>query len=492
MAVLLLALVLGGLSVDAADPWIEVKSPNFIVVSDASERSARNVAWQFEQIRAAIQAGWPWARVQLDRPVTVVAARNENSMKTLVPGFWEKSDRDTRPSSVFGTGAASHFIALRSDARVEDTDGVNPYISSYWSYSILTLNEAFDPPLPLWFRNGLAEVLSNSIVRDSEIQFGRAIPWNLASLQRDGRLRLAELIALNGTSPYYTNGATRSRFDAQSWGVMHYMLFSSPDGGTRVNELAARLLKGLSSADAIQQVFGSVEALEQAYLQYQRQPITQYARLKVETNASSKSFPVRGLTAAEAAGVHAALHTAFGRSVEARAAIAAAVQGEARTAAGYDAEALLLDRENKRNEARAAFAKAVELNSASFYTHYRLATLEWIPKPDSDTIRRLETLLRRSIALNSFYAPSQALLADVIVQGPTPEESLAPATRAASLDPTSASARLTLARVLARTGRRGDAMGQARAARSLARTDQERGAADEMITFLTPTATPAK
>jgi hypothetical protein len=39
--------------------------------------------------------------------------------------------------------------------------------------------------------------------------------------------------------------------------------------------------------------------------------------------------------------------------------------------------------------------------------------------------------------------------------------------------------------VLARTGRRSDAIGQARAARSLARTDQERGAADELITFLT-------
>ena len=53
----------------ADDPWIEVKSPNFIVVSNAGDGRARNIAWQFEQIRAAIQIGWPWARVQLDRPV---------------------------------------------------------------------------------------------------------------------------------------------------------------------------------------------------------------------------------------------------------------------------------------------------------------------------------------------------------------------------------------------------------------------------------------
>jgi hypothetical protein len=127
----------------ADDPWIEVKSPNFTVVSNAGEGRARNVAWQFEQIRAAIQIGWPWPRVQLDRPVVVVAAKDENSMKLLIPGFWEKSSRDSRPSSVFGTGAAAHYITLRSDVRADDTVGINPYVSSYWSYSALTLIEAF-------------------------------------------------------------------------------------------------------------------------------------------------------------------------------------------------------------------------------------------------------------------------------------------------------------------------------------------------------------
>ena len=35
--------------------WVEVKSPNFIVVSNEGERSARNVAWQLEQLRSAIR-----------------------------------------------------------------------------------------------------------------------------------------------------------------------------------------------------------------------------------------------------------------------------------------------------------------------------------------------------------------------------------------------------------------------------------------------------
>jgi hypothetical protein len=177
---------------------------------------------------------------------------------------------------------------------------------------------------------------------------------------------------------------------------MHYMLFGLPDGGTRVNQLAELLLKGSPSVDAIHKVFGSVDALETAYLNYHKKPITQYARLKVETNASSKNFPVRALTAGESAGVHAAVHATFGRPVEARAAIAAA--GANRSVGTYDVEALLLDREGKRDEARSAYAKAVELNSESFYTHYRLATLLWTASADADLLRRLETLLRRSVA----------------------------------------------------------------------------------------------
>jgi tetratricopeptide (TPR) repeat protein len=332
----------------------------------------------------------------------------------------------------------------------------------------------------LWFRNGLAEVLSNSIVRDSEIQFGRSIPWNVASLQNDARLRLAELITLDSSSSYYTSGVTRARFDAQCWGVMHYMLFGQVDQRDRVNQLATLLLKGTSSADAIQQVFGSVDALETAYLQYQKRSITNYARLKVETNASSKSFPIRALGAADSAAVRAALHAAFGRPVEARAMIAAAGP---QSAAGYDVEAILLEREGKRDEARSAYAKAVESKSQSFYTLYRLASLTWGEQPNAETLSRVETLARQSIALNSFYAPAQALLADAVARGPMPADALGPAIRASTLDPTSSNVRLSLARVLWQMSRRGEAMGHARAARALARTDQQRAQADELIAF---------
>lgn len=81
------ALGWGSAAVHAADSWIEVKSEHFLVISNAGDRTARNVAWQFEQIRSVIGATFPWAKLDLARPLTVIALKDDNSMHALAPAF---------------------------------------------------------------------------------------------------------------------------------------------------------------------------------------------------------------------------------------------------------------------------------------------------------------------------------------------------------------------------------------------------------------------
>ena len=57
-AMLLLAVAV---SARAADVWTEIHSRHLTVFSNASDSRARNVAWQFEQIRGAVQKGDPLA-----------------------------------------------------------------------------------------------------------------------------------------------------------------------------------------------------------------------------------------------------------------------------------------------------------------------------------------------------------------------------------------------------------------------------------------------
>jgi len=47
----------------------EARGAHFTIVSDSGQKSAQAISLQFEQMRLAVQAIWPWANVDLNRPV---------------------------------------------------------------------------------------------------------------------------------------------------------------------------------------------------------------------------------------------------------------------------------------------------------------------------------------------------------------------------------------------------------------------------------------
>src|SRR4051812_36017817 len=300
----------------AADTWLEAKSPNFTVVSNASDKKARNVAWQFEQIRSAIEKGMPWARVKLNRPILIIAVKNEASMKEMAPASWEKGD--IHPASVLSTLGDRHYILLRTDVEAEDREGLNPYSQAYWSYSALIIDSSFRRPLPLWFSRGLAAVLSNSIVRDNEIQFGRVLPRFVRVMQQQPRLRLEQLLAVDQKAEYFTTEPSRTRFDAQCWLLMHYMLFGDGEQGNwmRVNTLSTELTEGKPSPDAIKDAYGSIEKLDNDSIRYVNQGRMKYVRLQVDGGVPAEKYPIRNLTDGEADAARAGFHVSTGRLVE--------------------------------------------------------------------------------------------------------------------------------------------------------------------------------
>src|SRR5262245_50049064 len=83
----------GPLTGEAGGPrWVEVRSPHFTVYSDAGEKEAGRVARQFERFQVALATVWPKARLDPGIPILVFAARNESSLKELLPEFWEKKE----------------------------------------------------------------------------------------------------------------------------------------------------------------------------------------------------------------------------------------------------------------------------------------------------------------------------------------------------------------------------------------------------------------
>jgi hypothetical protein len=477
--------------VAAAETWVEMKTPNFTVVSNSGEGTARKTAGEFEQVRAAYGKIWPWAKLAQARPIVVLAFKNDDTFKRWAPAYYEvKGGIDL--VSLTAAGADREYLLLRTDARPRDVE-VTPNYNLYRAYLGLILSSSFERRLPLWLSNGLSDVLGNVSVRDNEIFLGRPVPWQLRYFNQQGRLPLATILDARADSPLVTKEDQRHLFDAQCYVLAHYLLFG--DHGAHSAALARfqeLWLAGRSQDQAMAEAFGDLGALEQALPSYATRPILSYARFAGEARIAAQTPGERMLLPAEVAGLQAAVHVALGRPVEAQAAIRLARTADAGSPLSYDAEGLLADHDKDRTRAAAAYAKAVELGSTNAYSHYRAAQLAWKPDADPAELSALRLHLQRAIELNEAYADAHSFLAEVLVQQGDGPAALASAQRAVALEPGGAYHRVALGRALEKVGRADEARKSAELGRRLAQSDFERSNAERFLHYLDETSRYAK
>ena len=473
--------------VAAADDWIEVKSAHFTVVSNASERTTRRLVWQFEQVRSATSALFSWAKTDLNRPLSILVIKDENSMRALAPEYWE-GRRSIHPASVWTGGPDGTYIALRADVEVEDRGTLNPYRTAYWSYIDMVLGQSIGRDLPLWFRRGFTEVLSNTIVRDDHILVGAPIPSELQILRERQLLLLPKLLTITRQSPEEKEAARREVFDAECWAFVHFLMFG--DEGVRSPKLAAYaslVAAGKDPVASFAETLGPIEPLQSGFRLYYQRSIFSYSRINLDVSVERERFPVRKMPAAESASIRAMFHTAMRRPVEARAAIAEARKADPKVAASYVAEGLLADRDNKVDEAKAAYTRAAELESTNAYAYFRLAQLTWQPNASKETLAAIEQHLTKAVGFNTRFAAAYAWLGEVRSYVGNPE-GIGLIRRAITLDPTEARYRLRAAGVLMNQGKAAEARADAQAALSLAETDEERNEAQRLLDAATKAA----
>src|SRR5690349_2662702 len=85
-------LLLSALPSAAADQWTEMKSAHFTVTSNAGKGPTGTLAWQLEQMHSEIAVLWPWAKLDLNKPLVVFALKDEASLKALAPVYWERKN----------------------------------------------------------------------------------------------------------------------------------------------------------------------------------------------------------------------------------------------------------------------------------------------------------------------------------------------------------------------------------------------------------------
>ena len=237
----------------AAEPaWIEVRSANFQVLSDASERDARGVALRFEQIRAAFASFAPGLRLDPGRPVIVIAARDEKSMARLLPSYFERGV--ARPGGLFLSGENRVFVVMREDV---DDDSDSRHSVLFHEYVHL-LQSANFRTLPLWLAEGLAEFYAHTTIQEKRVLVGRAAPWHIALLGDRRLMPLNEFFAVDHTSPYYNEAERASLFYAQAWAITHWLIMGDKGANhPRLRRFMTRLDEGAAPSEAIAEILGS-------------------------------------------------------------------------------------------------------------------------------------------------------------------------------------------------------------------------------------------
>ncbi len=481
--ILLASAACGAISVaetHAADRWIEVRSPHFVVVSNAGEKEARRIAEHFEIFRSVVQRALPKLRVDPGQPFIIMAAKNESALKLLIPQYWEKKG-NVHPTGVFVAGQDKHYIALRLD-----TESENPYHVIYHEYVHLVVNLNF-AYVPVWLDEGLAEFYANAEIGRKEVGVGRPAPVHLQLLERHQLLPLEVLLNVTPDSPQYNEADTASVFYAEAWALTHYMMLDNKTGHTK--ELATyldQIQQGLNAKQAFQQNFGDLKKFEQKLDLYTQQETYYYASVKVPTMIDVNSFASRELAPAEVAAAEGDLHVHMGRPVEARTALQQATQLDPILAAPRESLGILALHEGHHEEALKWFQEAVALDSKNFLTHYYYA---WLSSEGGElTPERIEIAesgLRKAIELNPNFAPAYAALSQFyVVRHDHLDDALSLARKAAELEPGTLTHHLAVAIVLMALDKGEEAQRLAQRVLDAARTPGERTAARQVLDSL--------
>ena len=450
-AALIVLAVFGLAPAGAKDAWIEVQSPNFKVISNASEKEARKIADQFEQFRELFHTTFPKLRVDLGRPLIILAVKNEDSLKILLPGYWETKGH-AHPAGLYAPGEERHFVALRTNVEAENT-----YEIVYHEYTHAIMNLNFRD-LPIWLGEGLAEFYGNSTIHDKEVEIGKVSPSHLQILQQNRLIPIDALMSADANSPYYNEQNRVSVFYAESWAIVHYLML---DLGARKQQLLSNFLTAWTASgnqvEAAQSAFGDWKKFAEAMEAYARQRTFYISRVQTSIRGDPKSYSSREEPPAKLAAYRALFYLHTQRPKEAKSSAEEALNADPQLPLAYEARGMLEFTNRDYSAAEADFARAIELGSASFVPYFfaGLTRLRGgLPLDDQD--ERRTALLEKAVAMNSKFAPAYSALASLYSTRPeTRDKAIAAGRKAVELEPGNLTYTINYAYVLLNSGKAG-------------------------------------
>lgn len=438
LAIVLMTLVSSCFAGDAQ--WIEVRSPNFSVVTDAGDRRGRDAALRFEQMRAVFGALMVKAKVNTPVPLQIIGFRNSKELRQFAPIFQGKP---TDVDGLFQPGDDRGFIMLNMSAE-------DPWQVVFHEYAHQLMNGNVDVSTDPWFEEGFAEYFSSIEVDGKEAHVGKIPHDEYMVLDQVSWLRISDLLRVQHYSKTYNeNGDHRSVFYAESGMLVHYLyetglMAKAGDYFGLIRE------KHLSVEDAVQQAWGMSPAqLEKTLRSYESSHHFMYYQMRAPAGIDSKTYTSTPMAAADVQAVLADVHLHspdhYQQAAEEFEAVLKLDPNNAAALRGLGYSYLI-----KKDYQRAGeyFHKSAERNpndSRVLYYSAMLAQREGFTNTNPEQLNTAQKELETSIKLDPEFADAYSLLAYIYMTQAHTDQAIQTMIKAIHLNPGNESYRFNLA-----------------------------------------------
>jgi len=415
LALLVSLLALPVQAAPARDNWMSVRSKNFQLIGNASEKEIRQVATRLEQFRFVFSGLFPQAKFNSSVPTTVVVFKNDSSYKPYKPLY------NGKPASVAGyfqPGPDMNYITLTAERYGEES----PYATIFHEYVHLLIENTMSDA-PVWFNEGLAEYYSTFDISDGDrkVTLGKPITNHVLRL-REQFIRLQDLLSVDHRSSLYNERDKKSVFYAQSWALVHYLLQNNK--GERIPQLArfsASLAEGKPLEESFQQAFQTdFKAMEKELRNYvQKNSYMGNVFTTAKPLVFDAEMQTAPLTEAETRASLGDLLLHINRLDDAEAHLQQALTLDPALTTAHASLGMLRVRQKRFDDAKESLRKAVAGNSQNYLARYYYAYAlsregmdqnNFIRSYPPETAQTMRAELRKAIELAPQFAESYYLL----------------------------------------------------------------------------------
>ena len=471
----------------AKDQWIQVRTKNFFLIGNASEKDIRKVATRLEQFRTTFRELFRNASLTSPIPTNVVVFRSASSFKNFKP---KRADGkiDNFVAGYFQPGEDVNYTALSTEGEDAETFGT---IFHEYVHSIVETNFG-KSEIPAWFNEGLAEYYQTfEIIEDQKVKLGMPQGGHLELLRQTELMPLDQLFNVSNYQLLQSGSHSRSIFYAQSWALMHYLLQAGDKDG--LGKFLIALSSGVKPQKAFTHAFKVDYAqMETALSKYVRQSKYNYALVTFKQKLLfDADMTVEPLTEAASQAYLGDLLYHTHRFDDAEPFLMNSLKLDPASGLANTTMGMVKMRQRKFDEAKTYLEKAVATDRTSHIALYRYAYL--LSREGMDefgrvqgfgdaTTAKMREALKKAIAINPTFTESYELLAFVnLVKGDSFDESLALLRSALKYQPGNQRYALRIAEILVRQSKFSDAAQIAEKIGATAADDDMRARAEQIM-----------